>query len=346
MAMSVFEAGLLPDSDKEMLAYQLLEEFGANNISPTRKGELIHSCLLPFGLHKNGDANPSASFNWKKLTYKCLGCGNGGGLLWFIGTMRGTGVKEARHWVEKTAGIGQIMDLGDLLRYFDELYKKQDRDLPVPHYDERVLTPWQVIHPYLTEVRNIPEQNIIDLRLGWDSERDRIILPHFDGGSLRGWQARRLNPNDPDPTKYRNSPDFPKDYTLYNYDYLAEERVIVESPMTVARHIHHLGIEATFGASVTDRQIRLISKHPKVILWFDNDKAGWRATGQLGWYLMRYCNVRVVDNPYAADAGDMEDQDAQCLVRDAVPFTLWSPPRQLICYKHRTPIRKCCGKDQ
>jgi DNA primase len=93
------------------------------------------------------------------------------------------------------------------------------------------------------------------------------------GEQLVGWQARRLDGGKP---KYKNSPDFPKDTTLFNYDYLRDTVVIVESPMSVMRHWHHMPyVEATFGAAITNEQLRLISKHPKVILFLDNDKAGW-----------------------------------------------------------------------
>ena len=45
--------------------------------------ELIHSCKLPFGMHKNGDQNPSASLNRDTLLFNCFTCG-GGSIIWLV----------------------------------------------------------------------------------------------------------------------------------------------------------------------------------------------------------------------------------------------------------------------
>ena len=45
--------------------------------------ELRHSCKLPFGMHKNGDANPSASLNADTLLFNCFTCG-GGSIIWLV----------------------------------------------------------------------------------------------------------------------------------------------------------------------------------------------------------------------------------------------------------------------
>jgi DNA primase len=351
----MFEAVLLPEAEKRDLCISLLEEFGAQQITETRKGELIHSCLLPFGMHSNGDANPSASLNFNKLTYKCLGCRNGGGIMWFIGTMQGTGVKEAKAWLNKTAGLGQVMDLSKLNQYFDALYEPKAKPTPPPVYSPHILRPWLKIHPYLTEHRQIPEENIIHFKAGFAEDyqifppneekglpavyTDCIILPHFLGESLTGWQARRLDGEKP---KYKSSPDFPKDTTLFNYDYMRQVAIVVESPMSVIRHWHHMpDLEATFGASITNEQLKLISKHPKIILAFDNDKAGWSATEEVGAILTRYCNVYVVDHPYRADLADLSDDDADYYVEQAVPYAIWSPPAELLCYACKERECRC-----
>lgn len=336
------EATLLPDTEKEALARSLLEEFGAEEVRVGSYGELIHGCLLPWGNHKDQKRNPTASLNYKKLVYKCLGCGSGGGLLWFIQVMRGQqgeGTKEARRWLERETGTGgQVMDLTKLLSYLDSLYDKTAKDRsPLPTYNERVLEPWKVIHPYLTEMRNIPVEAIVRLKLGYDDNRQRIIIPHYMGDTLVGWQARRLAPDDPDPVKYRNSPDFPKDRSLYNYDYLAENATVVEAPLTVARHLVDIHMEATFGTSVTDNQVHLLSKHhPRLTLWMDNDQSGWTATGKLGYALRRHTSVWVVDSPYAQDAGEIDTWRAKELIEEAIPWSLWKPPKSLRCYVHQS----------
>jgi len=366
---STFEPALMPDSEKEALCRSLLEEFGVSDIRANERGELQHACLVS-SYHTDQDRNPTASLNYKKLTYHCLGCGASGGLLWFIATCRGGASSEARKWLAKATGTdGEVQNLSDLLRYFDSIYEsKQTGRSPIPKYSDRILDPWQGIHPYLTdgvpelgiEGRGISEENLLHFRVGYSEHfplgdkktSERIVIPHFWKGDLVGWQTRRLDSRD-GTAKYLASPDFPKDSTLFNYDPKRKKAGIVESMLSSIKHYHALPLEATFGASITERQVRLMERHETVVLWLDNDKAGWDAlegryedikrggkvVGRklvqegLGSLLGRSLNVLVVDNPYAADAGDMTTEDAVALYEAAIPYGAWERPEVLYCYR-------------
>jgi hypothetical protein len=364
-----FLAGMLPLAQKEDLCRNLLAEFGVTNIRHRASDhELIHGCLIDPS-HTRQQSEPTASLNYDKLVMRCLGCGARGGLLWFIAQCRGEGsTKDARRWLSKTVGIdGNVMELSDLMRYFDALYDTKSNKVPIPAYSKRMLEPWAFIHPYLTDPRDyhgrgIPEQNVIKMKVGYaekyrvgrhpdgtDKTSERIVIPHFWKDDLVGWQTRRLA-SDGTP-KYLSSPDFPKDQTIYNHQPSNEMVVVVESMLSVVTHVHALPcMEATFGASVTDTQMRLLAKHPTIVLWMDNDEAGWKAvegydvtkpkSGALirhepgmGEILGRSSNVLVVENPYAADPGDIHTLDAVALVRDAVPFSVWQRPKTLLCYR-------------
>jgi DNA primase len=357
MPPDFFEASMLPDETKEQLCRELLAEFGVAHVNRTHKGELIHSCSLPFGRHKNGDRSPSASLNYKKLTYKCLGCGSGGGLLWYIASCRGEDGAQARTWLEAQAGLGQtVMELATLLKMLDAMYAQGGEQKPViPRYADSMLDPWTwpVHHPYLTDGdpesglkgRGIPEATLEHFRVGYapeyfmgrdavPSHTERLVFPHFWNGDLVGWQARRLNPADE--PKYKNSPDFPKDQTIFNYENGDRTRaILVEAPVSVLRHFHHQPtLQATFGASTTDEQIRLLQRYDDVVLWFDNDDAGWKATRQVGESLARYNTVWVVDSPYSADPADIDDdEEVARLVSDAIPYVIWNPPKKLIPWR-------------
>lgn len=324
-----FDYSRLPDGEKHRLCMGLLQEFGVRNLRQSGD-ELIHSCPLPFGLHRNGDQNPSASLNWRKLAFKCLGCGSGGGLMWFVAVMRGTGSTEARQWLGHQSGIGGVQDLSSLLGFLDSLNETYQELAPMPQYDARILEPWMLIHPYLTEMRGISEANVMRHKVGWDGTS--IIIPHFWHDALVGWQARRLLASSG--PKYKSTPDFPKDRTLYRHD-PKRPVVIVESPMSVVAKSHLRHMEATFGASVTLRQMSLIVQHPEIILFFDNDEAGWTATRTVGdWLMERTSRVAVVDNPYNADAADMDDQTfSDLLANHVVPYVLWTRPESLQPYE-------------
>lgn len=348
-----FDQAMLPDDDKQQLCRSLLAEFGADNLT-LRGDEMIHSCVLPFGQHRNGDRNPSASLNWDKLTYNCLGCGNSGGLLWFIGTCRGTSGTEARKWLDDQTGFGaDAQDLSSLLEYFDSLYKPKDRPPPLPKMSEAVLKPWMLIHPYMTdpkpEGRGVPERAMREFKVGYGVLRTpiqgksapdgkpifvdshRIIIPHFWRDNLVGWQSRRIV-NDGTP-KYVNTPDFPKDQSIYNYLRDAPSAVVVESVLSVLSKIHLAHMEATFSASVTDTQVRQLSMHPSVVLFFDNDDAGWKATHHVAEMLEAYSQVMVAANPYAADPADLDDETYLDCVNSAIPYALWNPPKELIPWR-------------
>lgn len=344
------EAYHLPDEEKERLCRSLLAEFGVTQVRPSGDGELIHGCVLPFSDHKDQDLHPTASLNYKKLTYNCLGtCGAGGSLIWFVAICRDTSGEEARRWLADQTGFGsEEQSLSSLLEYFDSVYDRDRKiDQPMPKMNAKVLDPWLVLHPYMTEVRGISEETLMKFRVGYGVIRlrirgkkyvqsHRIVIPHFWKDDLVGWQTRRLI-KDGTP-KYKNSPDFPKDRTLYNFDPKQERVVLVESPMNVLSKDHLGHLEATFGARVTDRQMRLISIHHRVVLFMDNDEAGWKATQRLGDFLSSYSIVEVANNPWAADPADMDDETYRGCVEEVIPYALWRPPMELKVWEKEMEI--------
>lgn len=341
--MNDFTAGVLPDSEKESLCMALLEEFGVGHVRTNpRSGEIIHGCLVS-AYHTDQERNPTASLNFKKLAYNCFGCGSHGGLLWFIATMRKCSTQEAYRWLEETNGLGaDAMDTDRLLSIIEGFYRHDLTTDTIPAYSPRILEPWLGYdHPYLTDGaedlgikgRHIPRETIEALRIGWDPEQDKIIIPHFWRDELVGWQARRLW--DWQGPKYQSTPDFPKDQTLYDYDPRKRYRtmVVVEAPMSVASK-RHLGIPitATFGSEITDIQIRLLAKVDRVIWFLDNDEGGWKSMRGSEEHpgvvqrLMPYTQVFAVQNPWDADPADISDDDFVSLTENAVPSVLWKPP--------------------
>jgi hypothetical protein len=336
--MSMAEVLALSPEDKRALSLALLEEFGAKVIQPPNaQGEIISSCVLPFGLHSHGDAHPSASLNYLKLVYNCLGCGCSGGLLWFVSTCRGTSTVQTRQWLVEKATV-DIEDIGAFLTYLDSLYNPTRSEIePIPRYSPRVLDPWRFIHPYMTEVRHIPMENLRRFDVGYGIiditptlRSERIIIPHYWKGELVGWLSRRIA--DDGTAKYLNTEGFPKAQTIFNYD-PSVPAIVVEGPMSVLAHPDEPHMEATFSAEVTKRQVRLLAEHPKVVLFFDNDTAGWQATLKVGEALLAYTEVEVVQNPYDADPADF-DIDYRGLPR--VPFSTWQSPSRLETY-----VRSC-----
>ena len=102
--------------------------------------ELIHSCRLPFGMHKNGDASPSASLNKKDLVFNCFTCG-GGSIVWLVQNVldidRDTALAELKNYSSglKLIPIEEFMDKLNKL-FTDEESKRYE----IPIYNERILT--------------------------------------------------------------------------------------------------------------------------------------------------------------------------------------------------------------
>lgn len=366
--MSYFEAALLPEASKRAMCQELLSEFGASvRRINDKSGEMIHGCLVSPELHTDQDKNPTASLNYQKLTYNCLGCGASGGLLWFIATCRNESSLDARRWLEKTAGLGgQVLELAAMMRFLDAVYARPTA-LPIPSYSQKLLKAWDFDHPYFAEERHIPAEIRARYRLGWDPKTDRVVLPHLWEGKLVGWQTRKL-PNEwrampleadspdmhsgmPNSPKYHSSPDFPKESTIYNH-VPSIRAVVTEAMLSVLRHEHAYHSEAVFGAKVTDLQMRRLVKHDEVVLWMDNDRAGWDAVlghpevpptkerprgkeAVLGMAetLSAYTKVRVVDSRWSQDPADLPTDEAVSLTDAAVPWSVWEPPKQLYCFE-------------
>ncbi len=309
-------------------AEAVLSYYGAQNVH--RKGdELIHSCLLDRvdAHHHNGDANPSASMNTDLKVYNCYGYG-GGDVLWFMTKMEG---KESFHEIVPMLSdflTGSTLDTADFLKELEGYLSTPREAESMPTYNERILKRWAKYHPYLKS-RGITKETAELLQMGYDETNVRITIPHWVNGKLVGWQRRALaDPRwpqtqvelAPDGTpldggripKYKNSPGFPKESTLYNLDRVKGEQsvVVVESPMSVAKGISCgvTNVVATFGAKVNQPQIDLLKSFHQVSVWFDADDAGERGSYKLMDGLYRHTMVTHV---MPEEGKDMADYDRQ-----------------------------------
>ena len=352
----------MPDDLKMDFCLGLLEEAGADKINVREdRGEILHCCVMPW----HNESRPSASLNFQKMVYRCLGCDSRGGILWLIGTVKGVYGPEARNWLSERSGLGgREFQLGPLLQFLDaieEAQRKTKAPQTMPKFSEAVLGPWNQIYPGLTTGvpdlgivgRGIPEDNLREARVGWDMEENRVIIPHFWKGDLVGWQARRIIEDDLlYPEKYKSTGDFPRDRTLYlpySEDRMPRRRaIVVESPMSVLRHMHHLPMVATFGSALSQQQIGLLRWYPEIIFWVDNDSAGWK-TVEGRWdekgvhtpgpaeALSAYANVKVVLSDWVGDPAEIDDDTAEALVAEAVPLWLYERPKVLRCMACRAP---------
>jgi DNA primase len=291
--------------------------------------EIIHSCKMPFGLHKNGDKSPSASLNKETLLFNCFTCG-GGSIFWLVENILDITFNQAVARINEYS-VGNIEDYE---KFIDKLKQnlstgKPQGKLDIPVYSENILEPWTQETEYM-DSRGVSREVQIEMKIGlkecceeWvrDGEAfqkvsvSRIIIPNFFNGQLVGWQGRKLS-GDPRLPKYKNSKNFPKAWTLYNYDNLDKEKeiIVVESPMSVLK-LKTLGVNnivSTFGASISEHQIHLIRQFQDVCIWMDGDDAGRKASARLIFNLSKTNNVTILE----------EDNEDPASVDDPIDYLL------------------------
>lgn len=344
----------------------ILDHYGAENSyeqfnAEDGSTEVVHSCLIdrvrPH--HMNGDQNPSASCNLERGLYVCYS---------YTDPETGKSGMDMISLVMLLEGKKFASDVVDLLNPYlsgstqdSDTFREQllalfDADKGDAHgevfrtYGERTLASWAFVHPYLA-TRGISEQTASRLQIGYDHTVNRITIPHFVRGALVGWQKRAIPAGcddqgpwpatEPAIPKYKNSPGFPKSTSLYRFDQAqlssSGRLIVVESPFSVIKADSlGLGINdpvvATFGAKVTDEQIVLMRDYQQVVLWMDDDSAGFSATLKVMRALAGHTEVRVVNTDVGMDLGDYDDIasvrekiDTAILARDLqMEMDLWA----------------------
>lgn len=286
-------------------------------------------CLDLWGLHKHGDTTGKFAFNREKMVYNCWVCG-GGTLLSLVMEAKQMDYQQATNWL---FGFTKITDESpeEFANEIAELLEPQETaEKPLPYFNSRVLTAWEKNdHPWFAERGIIPEVKKT-FQLGYDPMHRRyggergtyegpaIILPHFWEDRLVGWQERWLNDDRPKWIgKYTNTTDFPRERTLFGYDFckkIPAKVVLVESvPTALFLLSNGFPAMATFGAEMTPQQMMYLRRFTKgVILARDNDKAGvkWEFTNTN--YLERFIpvfHVDPVDRGEGADLGDLSPEE-------------------------------------
>jgi hypothetical protein len=341
------------DYRKRLDARAVLERYGARNCSEQvniKDGttEIVHSCLIErvYRHHNNGDSSPSAWCNIDKGLYVCASFWSGD-LMHLVQILEG---KATLHEALPVIGEmlrGATLERDELKAHLAKLLAAHEpHTIDLPEYNEAVLNPWRLAHPYMLS-RGITLEAHAKLQLGYDQREHRVVFPNFWEGKLVGWQKRAIPagqywpPTENQMPKYRNSPGMPKSETLYNGDRIEsmggrKRIVVVESPMSVAKSVSvgliKAAVVATFGAKVSQQQIDLLKDADEVVVWFDADHAGYAGAHKIVDGLYRHTQVRAVIPQPKIDMGDLNTADEMiAAIEGAVPAALW-----LADYNRRT----------
>jgi hypothetical protein len=338
-----FKTGTLLEEDRPDISYLYgridgYDLLNALNIESAYEvgGNIMCHCPNPDN-HSNGDAHPSFGLNMEKMKYNCWVCG-GGDLLDLVRWQNGANFEQAEKFLLSLATLELTTD--DLVDKLKALMYSDAPPPPLPDYPFDNLFQYRQIHPWLY-ARGLTKEVIVEMQIGFDESHYAIIIPHFYMGKLVGWQIRHLLTNDRGDflcpkcmttgkrvPKYKNTNDFPKRTTLYNYDNALKysEVHVIESPFSALYMMSHgfPNVVAHFGSPISQEQSNLLVRFGRVTYWPDNDEAGRNSTDHAVTNLWRYTDLMLapVVNQDKGDPADLAPEELQEYAQMAYPAAL------------------------
>jgi DNA primase len=308
--------------------------------------------LCPF----HDERTPSFSVSPEKGTYYCFGCQRGGDAISFVEENEGVDFVGAIEWLAQRFSVP--LEYEDASPEQDARRRRRERlyavlDAAAAFY-ERYLWESQSgesARAYL-KTRGLAEEVCREYRLGLaprgallarkagerfsrqeltaaglvnrrgnDYFQRRLLFPIADSrGRVVGFQARKLDEDDPLQAKYVNSPEgdlFRKGDLLYGLDrartaIAREERALIVEGNTDVLALRQAGlgpVVASMGTALTERQLKELSRLTrKLYLCFDADAAGEAATLRgMDLAAGQGFDVRVVALPPGTDPADAAD---------------------------------------
>ncbi|CCK82919.1 DnaB-like helicase C-terminal domain protein [Lactobacillus equicursoris 66c] len=280
-------------------------------IKPSPKGGSgMYVC--PFcgsGEHSKG----TGAFSVKDQQFwKCFSCGRSGDVFDLVGKKEGIDNKEEQR--------KRVIDIigGDPVPSGIELPAPARNTPPLPKKEKveeakRNIKLWHsrvdstAAQAYLKD-RGFTEQTINKFNLGWDDQQQAITIP-YPGKAY--WTKRRISPGELG--KY----DKPKSEDLGSEPIFNESALQQSEPVFVCEgQLNAISIEqagghaiALGGTSGTANLMRYLQKNnceAPLILSFDNDEAGKKASQSLAWDLNEK-NIKYVPGKFDFDANDCND---------------------------------------
>lgn len=333
-----------------------------------RKAGARYSGRCPF----HEDRSPSFSVNAVDKLYYCFGCGAKGDLITFVRETEGLDFAGAIEWLAERFRVP--LEYEERSPAQDAARQRRLRlfalvDQAATYY-ERTLWDSQaggMARDYL-EGRGLSEEICREFRLGLalggdrlargalekgftreelraagltrqrgdDYFQRRLLFPLADArGRVVGFQARKLDADDPLQAKYVNTPEselFHKGWVVYGLDkarasIAREDRVVVVEGNTDVLALRQAKLEpvvASMGTALTEQQLKELGRLTKrVWLAFDGDAAGESATLRgLELATSQGFDVKVVALPVGVDPADDPSGFEQRL-RAAEPYLLY-----------------------
>src|SRR3954470_18127673 len=121
---------------------------GFDPIEQDHQGNDRGHCILPWGLHKNGDTTGKFAIHRKKKVYGCWVCG-GGSLLDLTMHLKDMDDEQATDWLYQFTKPVEEKGEDFIDRIHQIMNPEMKRPPPLPYYNERVLEKWRTSdHPW------------------------------------------------------------------------------------------------------------------------------------------------------------------------------------------------------
>ena len=278
------------------------------------------------------DENPSLGVDTRRGIFHCFSCGESGTIYKLLAKIDGVSVDEIRgQYQEEWKAQRVLEDIEDQL--FDQAFEDVEGSLPhlTRRYKEEsfnrafpLLETSEEGTAYM-HMRGLSDETIemFDLRWGLAGRyAGRVIIPVYDDvGKLLSYTGRAINPSvQPKTRKPRGNKAL---YTLFGMYHLWLANDIKrkwETPLILVEgEIDSMYLQqmdfpavATMGTStLTSPQIDLIVDHGRrVLLMFDGDDAGRKATISAKAKLEKFLPVSVAELPEGKDPNDLNQRDA------------------------------------
>lgn len=288
-----------------MSVLQTVERLGIDG--KVQGDELIAACPAHKDRTGKADAHPSWSINLTKGVFLCFSCGWKGSLRSLVEYL--TGEKYQR---EVDLDPGAMTDIISSLRAVED--SMQRFGVTRPGLPENALKVYSRPPEGALRARQVSADACQSLGALWDHRTESWVLVIRDpAGELLGWQIKG--------TRDRSFRNFPtgvkKRRSLFGFDWSADSDfvVVVESPLdAVYLATHHVPAVATYGASISLEQSRLLSSQwSLVISAFDNDAAGRKATKTL---INSPAKINLCVMPYTDDSKDPGEMPIRTLLHN------------------------------
>lgn len=320
----------------------MLEGLGMRNISDLGM-EVRFSC--PFPGHANGDKNPSCCMNKDSTLFICYGCDERGNAITFVSKYGNISPALAKRFLNERY-VGGWNEPGQGIAV--ELAKRFPINTGPAHppllrpdasHVKRFDVDWNAFDPetmpnaamrYILG-RGLNKGTLRCFEVGYDHLSDRLTIPVYGGFAphLLGFKARAWWP-DAHPKylilggdRYGFEP-YHKNEVLFGswISRTRTDRIVITEGELDAMKLFQLGYTALAigGSSMSEQQLRDLRRLPlandgEVVLFFDEDDAGRRATREIGEVLNLLTRVSVAAQ-HAGDPMSMDFKDVhECILR-------------------------------